>query len=94
MDRATLQWGQMWPPAPAPNRLRPPGPPVTLRASTYNLAVSVNGRTWQTVATVTGRMTGTTDVVQFPATGARYVAVAITGSTDMQPPMLDELTVT
>jgi trehalose/maltose hydrolase-like predicted phosphorylase len=94
VDTATLQWGQMWPAPPAPNRPPPPGPPVTLRASTYNIAVSVNGHVWQNVGSVTGHVTGTTDVVHFPATRARYVAIIITESTDMRPPMLDELTVT
>jgi trehalose/maltose hydrolase-like predicted phosphorylase len=94
VSTATLQWGQMWPPAPALNQPPPPGPVVTLRASSYSLGVSLNGRTWHTVATVTGRMTGTMDVLHFPATRARYVAVRITESTDQQPPKLDELTVT
>jgi hypothetical protein len=66
---------------------------VTRRASSYTLAVSVNGRTWHTVTTVTGRTTGTTDVVHFPATRARFVAVRITGATNGLRPMLDELTV-
>jgi trehalose/maltose hydrolase-like predicted phosphorylase len=94
VSTATLQWGQIWPSAPALNQPPPPGPVVTLRASSYSLAVSLNGRTWQTVATVTGRLTGTTDVFHFPATRARYVAVRITESTDRQTPKLDELTVT
>jgi hypothetical protein len=45
------------------------------------------------VATVARRATGTMDVLHFPATRARYVEVRITNSTDMQPPKLDELTV-
>jgi trehalose/maltose hydrolase-like predicted phosphorylase len=93
VSTATLRWGQTWPPAPAPNRPPPPGPVVTRRASSYTLAVSVNGRTWHTVTTVTGRTTGTTDVVHFPATRARFVAVRITGATNGLRPMLDELTV-
>ena len=93
MSSATLRWGQIWPSAPAPNLPPAPGPVVTLRASTYSLAVSDNGHTWRTVATVTGRTTGTTDVLHFSATRAGYVAVHITASTDMQQPMLDELTV-
>jgi hypothetical protein len=94
VSAATLQWGQMWPSAPALNQPPPPGPVVTLRASSYTVAVSLNGRTWHTVVTVTGRTTGVTDVLHFPATRARYVAVRITESTGMQPPKLDELTVT
>ena len=93
MSTATLQWGQIWPSAPAPNLPPAPGPVVTLRATTYSLAVSDNGHTWRTVATVTGRTTGTTDVLHFSATRARYVAVHIAASMDTQQPMLDELTV-
>ena len=70
MSTATLRWGQIWPSAPAPNLPPAPGPVVTLRASTYSLAVSDNGHTWRTVATVTGRTTGTTDVLHFSATRA------------------------
>jgi trehalose/maltose hydrolase-like predicted phosphorylase len=94
VSTATLQWGQMWPSAPALNQAPPPGPVVTLRANSYSVAVSINGHTWHTVATVTGRSTGTIDILHFPATRARYVAVRITQSTDMQSPTLDELTVT
>jgi len=93
MSTATLRWGQIWPSAPAPSLPPAPGPVVTLRASTYSLAVSDNGHTWRTVATVTGRTTGTTDVLHFSATRAGYIAVHITASADMQQPMLDELTV-
>ena len=94
VNRATLRWGQMWPPAPSPTEPPPPGPVVTLRASTYTLAVSTDGHTWRTVATVTDRTTGITDVLTFPAVRARYVGVTITGSTGTGPPMLDEVTVT
>jgi hypothetical protein len=94
VSTATVQWGQMWPPTPAPNRPPPPGPVVTLRASAYELAVSINGHTWRTVATVTGRTTGTTDVLHFPSTRARYIAVRITQSAAVRQPVLDELTVT
>jgi hypothetical protein len=94
VSTATLQWGQMWPPSPGPTQPPPAGPVLTVRASAYELALSVNGGTWRTVATVTGRMTGTTDVVHFPATRARYVAVTITQSPVMGEPMLDELAVT
>ena len=94
VSSATLQWGQTWPSAPALNQPPPPGPVVTRRASSYSVGVSLNGRTWHTVVNVTARMTGTIDVLHFPATRARYVAVRITGSTGTQPPKLDELTVT
>jgi hypothetical protein len=67
---------------------------VTERATAYRVAVSMNGRSWRTVATVTGKMTGTTDVLHFPATRARYIALHITASSGGSPPLLDELTVT
>ncbi len=92
MSAATLRWGQLWPSPSAPNLPPAPGPVVTLRASTYSLAVSDDGHSWRTVASVTGRTIGTTDVLHFPATRARYIAVHITASTDMQQPMLEELT--
>jgi len=38
-------------------------------------------------------MTGTTDVLHFPPTRARYVAVAVTTSTGTLQPVLEELTV-
>jgi hypothetical protein len=46
------------------------------------------------VASVSGRSTGTTDLLHFPPTRARYIAVHIEQATDMEPPLLDELTVT
>jgi hypothetical protein len=52
------------------------------------------GLTWQTVATVTGRTTGTTDVLHFAPVRARFVRLQITPATGGQPPMLEELTVT
>jgi trehalose/maltose hydrolase-like predicted phosphorylase len=90
---ATLHWGRVWPPAPAPNQPPPAGPVTTLRATSYTVAVSVNGHDWHTVARVTRRTTGTTDILHFRATRARSVAVTISGSTDGQEPQLDELTV-
>jgi hypothetical protein len=66
----------------------------TLRPDRYTLAVSLNGHSWRTVATVTGPSTGTTDVVHFPATRARAVALTVTSSGSSAPPVLDELTVT
>jgi len=94
VSTATVRWGRKWPPAPTPTQPPPPGPVLTLRAGTYDLEVSLDGHTWRMVAKVTGRSDGTTDVLHFPATRARYVAVHITGSTGGQAPELDELTVT
>ena len=93
IDSATLVWGQQWPPTPGPNLPPPPGPVSTLRASSYTVAVSGNGSTWNTVATVVGRTTGSTDVLHFPAVRARDISVTITASAGSQPPSLDELTV-
>jgi trehalose/maltose hydrolase-like predicted phosphorylase len=90
---ATLRWGQQWPPAPGPNIPPPPGPVTTLRASDYTLLVSRNGVTWHTVAGVSGRTTGTLDVLHFPSVNARFVQVRISAATGASPPMLDELTV-
>ena len=93
ISRATLDWGQQWPPQPAPNVHPPAGPVKTLRASSYDLVVSVNGRDWTVVASVTGRTTGTRDVLTFPPVRARYVGVRITAATNNTPPILEELTV-
>ncbi len=93
IDSATLVWGQQWPPTPGPNLPPPPGPVSTLRASSYTVAVSGNGSTWNTVATVVGRTTGSTDVLHFPAVRARDISVTITTSAGSQPPSLDELSV-
>jgi trehalose/maltose hydrolase-like predicted phosphorylase len=90
---ASLRWGEQFPPAPGPNVPPPPGPVTTLRASGYTVQVSANGHAWRTVAAVSGRTTGTVDVVQFAATRARFVRVQITASATSQAPVLDELTV-
>ncbi len=66
---------------------------TTLRAASYSVAVSSNGSTWTTVATVVGRTTGTTDVLPFPAVAARAIRVTITAPAGAQLPALDELTV-
>jgi trehalose/maltose hydrolase-like predicted phosphorylase len=88
---ATLLWGQQWPPAPAPNVPPPPGPIKTLRASSYTLQASVNGQSWRTLGNVSGRNTGTRDVLHFSAVRARRVRVVITGSNGTDQPMLEEL---
>jgi trehalose/maltose hydrolase-like predicted phosphorylase len=93
ISRATLDWGQQWPPQPAPNVHPPAGPVKTLRASSYDLVASVNGRDWTVIASITGRTTGTRDVLTFPPVHARYVGVRITAATYNTPPVLEELTV-
>jgi trehalose/maltose hydrolase-like predicted phosphorylase len=93
ISHATLDWGQQWPPQPAPN-VHPPAAPVkTLRASSYDLVVSANGRDWTVVASITGRTIGTRDTLTFPAVRARYVGVRITAATYDTPPILEELAV-
>jgi trehalose/maltose hydrolase-like predicted phosphorylase len=93
ISRATLDWGQQWPPQPAPNVHPPAGPVKTLRASSYDLVASANGRDWTVIASITGRTTGTRDALTFPPVRARYVGVRITAATDNTPPILEELTV-
>lgn len=90
---ATLDWGQAYPPPPAPNVPPPPGPVKTLRASSYDLLVSADGVRWTTAARVRGVTTGTQDVLTFAPVRARYVRVRITAATNNTPPMLDEITV-
>jgi trehalose/maltose hydrolase-like predicted phosphorylase len=89
---ATLHWGQQWPLAPDLTGTHP-APAVTLRATSYAVQVSTDGRTWRTVATVAGRRFGTVDVLHFPAILARKLRVQITSGIGVQPPMLQELTV-
>ncbi len=94
VSAATLQWGQEWPSAPTPTQPPPPGPVSTLRAISYSVAVSLDGRSWQTVGSVMGRMTGSTDVLHFRPARARYVAVHLIEATDQHAAILDELSVT
>jgi hypothetical protein len=88
---ATLTWGRQWPGQPSPTVAPPPGPVTTLRATTYTVSVSTDGTTWRTVAGVSGRTTGTTDALSFPAVTAREVRVAITAADPGVVPVLDEL---
>jgi trehalose/maltose hydrolase-like predicted phosphorylase len=107
VSRATVAWGRLWPGVTKPNVPPAPGPVKTLRASAYTLEVSADGRTWRTVAKVTGASKGTTDVLRFAPVRARYVRLRLTkGSqkpikktkTNANPPpttpMLMELTLT
>ncbi len=77
---ATLTWGESFPPAPGPNIPPPPGPVKILRATSYAIQVSVDGKTWRTVATVSGRTDGTVDTVTFPSTRARFIRAQLTAS--------------
>jgi trehalose/maltose hydrolase-like predicted phosphorylase len=89
---ATLEWGQQWPPPPAPNVHPPSGPVTTLRASSYDLMASQDGRHWTVVARVRNRTAGTRDVLNFTPVHARYVGLRIQSATHHTPPMLEELT--
>ena len=90
---ATLTWGEKFPGAPGPNIPPPPGPVTILRASTYELEVSTDGRNWRTVASVTGRTDGTVDTVRFAATRARFIRAQLAASSSSSDqPMLEELT--
>jgi trehalose/maltose hydrolase-like predicted phosphorylase len=106
ISHAVVQWGQLWPAAPKPNVEPPPGPVNTLRATSYKLQVSQNGRSWATVASVSSAKHATTDKLSFPAVRARFVRVRIiTGifrnmvivgtkkTVQLLPPLLQELTV-
>jgi len=93
VSSVTIQWGQRWPEPPGPVQPPPPGPPTTLRASGYTVAVSLDGRHWHTVARVDGRTSGTTDVLHFARVRAAYITVRISASSGALPPMVDELTV-
>jgi trehalose/maltose hydrolase-like predicted phosphorylase len=93
ISSATVDWGQQWPPPPGPNEHPPPGPVQTLRASSYDLVASADGKNWTTVATVSGRTSGTEDVLKFAPVRARFVGLRITAATGGTPPMLEELTI-
>jgi Glycosyl hydrolase family 65, N-terminal domain/NedA-like, galactose-binding domain len=93
VSSATVLWGREWPPQPAPNVHPPPGPVKALRASSYDLVVSVNGHDWTVAASVQGRTTGTRDVLTFAPVRARYVGLRISDATNGTPPILEELTV-
>jgi hypothetical protein len=88
---ATLRWGREWPQPPKPNVHPPAGPVKTLRASSYLLQLSSNGRTWRTVARVTGRNRGTIDAFSFGVVRARFYRLRIIQSNSAKPPMLQEL---
>ncbi|HEY6399038.1 MAG TPA: discoidin domain-containing protein [Solirubrobacteraceae bacterium] len=94
LRRAVVQWGQQWPAAPGPNIPPPPGPVITLRASSYQLQVSQDGSTWRTVASIDGRTAGTVDALRFKPVQAHYVRLAITAATGGTQPMLQELSLT
>jgi hypothetical protein len=89
--RATVTWGQSWPPAPEPNVPPPPGPVKTRRATDYVLLGSRNGHRWKPLATVAGRTTGTVDELHFKPTKIRFLRLEETAATEGEPPILEEL---
>jgi trehalose/maltose hydrolase-like predicted phosphorylase len=94
ISHATVIWGRMWPPAPAPNVPPPPGPVQTVRPASYRLLVSVDGQTWRTVARVHGTTDRVRDRLSFAQTNARFVQLRIgSAAKSATLPMLDELSV-
>ena len=89
----SVQWGQQWPAASVPDQPAPAGPITTLRATSYDVTASLDGRTWHTVAQVEGRTSGTAEVLHFAPTKARYISIRIAASTGAQPPVVGELSV-
>ena len=65
---------------------------TTLRASSYDLVASQDGKHWTVVARVRNRTAGTRDVLNFTPVHARYIGLRITSATHHTPPMLEELT--
>jgi hypothetical protein len=105
VSHLTLTWGHLWPGVKKPNVPPTAGPVRTLRASSYAVQVSLNARTWRTVAGVTNG-NGTRDVVHFAPARARFVRLRLFAGglkplpktkTDQNPPpttpMLMEMTV-
>ncbi|HEY1919234.1 MAG TPA: discoidin domain-containing protein [Streptosporangiaceae bacterium] len=88
----TLDWGRQWPQPPALNVDPPPTPVITLRASSYDLMASQDGKHWTVIARVRNRTAGTRDVLNFAPVHARYIGLLITSATHGTPPMLEELT--
>jgi trehalose/maltose hydrolase-like predicted phosphorylase len=94
ISRAVVLWGREWPGAPGPNIPPPPSPVTTLRASSYQLQVSSDGSSWQTVASVSGVQNRTKDVLQFAPVSAKFVRIEITASSTATAPLLQEVRVT
>jgi trehalose/maltose hydrolase-like predicted phosphorylase len=93
VSSVTLRWGQQWPAASIPDQPAPAGPITTLRATSYDVTASLDGRTWHTVSQVKDRTAGTEEMLHFAPIKARYISVRITGSIGVQPPIVDELSV-
>jgi trehalose/maltose hydrolase-like predicted phosphorylase len=106
ISRVTVVWGRLWPGVKKANVPPAPSPVKTLRASSYTVQVSLNGKSWRTVASVTGVTTRITDVLRLSPVRARYIRLRLTKGglkplkktkTDKNPPpttpMLMELTV-
>jgi trehalose/maltose hydrolase-like predicted phosphorylase len=88
----TVQWGRMWPGAPAPNVPPPPRPVTVLRPSLYVVQVSSNGRHWRTVAVIRHRR-GDVDRLRVNAARARFLRLRVTAPSATKLPLLDELMV-
>ena len=93
--RVTVVWGRQWPPQPKPNVHPPVGPVTTLRATSYTLQVSRDGRRWRTVARVSGRRRGPLDTFGFRPVRARFARLRITQASSAKlQPMVQELMLT
>jgi hypothetical protein len=67
---------------------------LTLRATSYDIMTSRDGRTWHRVGRVRGRTSGRRDVLSFPSVRARFVEVRIHASTHHTVPKLQEVRLT
>jgi F5/8 type C domain/Glycosyl hydrolase family 65, C-terminal domain len=78
ISRVTVVWGRLWPGVKKANVPPAPGPVKTLRASSYTVQASLNGKNWRTVASVTGVTTRITDVLRLSPVRARYIRLRLT----------------
>ena len=78
IGRVTVIWGRLWPGVKQPNVPPAPRPVKTLRASSYTVQVSLNGRTWRTVARVRGVTKRISDVLRFGPVRARFIRLRLT----------------
>ena len=65
-----------------------------MRAASYTVQLSIDGRHWRTVARIANRRHGRIDVFRFAATRARFARLRVTRAATKTPPMLQELTLT
>jgi hypothetical protein len=90
--RVVVQWGRRWPRPLARNVPPAPGPVVTLRPTSYDLLVSVDGQSWRTAAQVSATA-GLTDSISLPSVPAQFVRLRIAAAAPGVVPQLQEITV-